>query len=165
MKKIAPSFYLVFTSRSSTLMSVGELNLILRKCYQANKSLNITGMLLYMEVRLMNKLEGRFIQLLEGNELQVQLLYDKICNDERHDKIFILASGHQKTARFNNWHMSYSNKPYSTRGYKMLDDKLFLSRYFTNNNGPAHFLKSFYNYNLQLQKEYDTRVAEFVSTT
>ena len=160
MKKIDPYFYLVFTSRSSALMSVDELNAILRKCYQANKSVNITGMLLYMEARFVNKLEGRFIQLLEGDEMQVQLLYERICKDDRHDKVFVLGSGQQTKPSFKAWSMSYSGMLHKATGFRILDCKLFESRHFTKNNGPAHFLKSFYEYNLQLQNEYAMQVAE-----
>ena len=122
-------------------------------------------MLLYMEVRLLDKLEGRFIQLIEGDELTIQLLYEKICSDERHDKVFILASGKQKQPNFNYWSMSYGHQITKSKGYKVLEDKLFQSRHFIKQKGPAHFLKSFYEYNLQLQKEYLVKVAAFSSCT
>lgn len=161
MVKPVPSYYLIFTSRASVLMTTDDLTLLLKNAFQKNQLLGITGMLLYMEIRLLSKLEGKFMQLIEGDEIQIQSLYKKICSDDRHDNILLLASGQQPTASFSNWSMSYSGNSSEYLGYKILEDKLFKSVHFQKGNGPAYFLKTFYDYNLQLQNEYALLTAGF----
>jgi len=146
--------YLIFTSRATQLMTVEALNEMQCKTYQANQSASITGMLLYMEIRLTDKLEGRFMQLIEGNENKIQLLYKKICADNQHNNILLLASGRQSVSNFSNWSMSYLGPPLEKLGYEQLEDKLFTSDEFQEGNGSAYFLKTFYNCNVSLQREY-----------
>jgi len=159
----SPSSYIIFTSRATQLMTVEGLNEMQCKTYQANQLASITGMLLYMEIRLIDKLEGRFMQLIEGNESKIQLLYKKIGTDHRHDNILLLASGKQSAANFSNWSMSYSGQPLEQLGFKLLEDTLFDGETFQEGNGPAYFLKTFYNYNVSLQKEYAIQNADFLS--
>lgn len=62
---------------------------------------NITGCLLYYE--------GEFIQYLEGNQIKVLNLFDKIKKDKRHQDISILAFGVTDSREFKDWEMAYAD--------------------------------------------------------
>ncbi|HTK17967.1 MAG TPA: BLUF domain-containing protein, partial [Mucilaginibacter sp.] len=58
-------FYLIYISTATKLMPDEELYFLLEQSRRDNEQYDITGMLLYMQSRFLNKLEGRFMQLLE----------------------------------------------------------------------------------------------------
>ncbi len=76
-----------------------ELSGILEKSRKNNASLNITGALLYCN--------GSIIQVLEGPEDTVNLLFDKIKNDQRHTQIITLFEGKVNARSFEKWSMGY----------------------------------------------------------
>jgi len=74
-----------------------EIKKILSACEKNNPSLDITGVLLYSELK--------FIQLVEGESKTLNMLYDKIKLDKRHEKVFMLSYGPIKEKSFPSWHM------------------------------------------------------------
>ncbi len=56
---------------------------MLEKARENNSRDNITGCLLYYE--------GEFIQYLEGNQVKVLTLFDKINADKRHKDVTLLS--------------------------------------------------------------------------
>lgn len=156
------SSYLVFTSRARALMSSKELLILLNKCAAKNQQKEITGMLLYMEVRFMNKLEGRFIQLIEGEEIEINLLFNYVKSDDRHDSVQLLAHGKQSNASFDKWSMSFTGTNIDNKVYQTLDQNLFQGNNFKEVDGPVRFLKTFYDYNMQLEAEFSQTIAGFI---
>ncbi|MFT6928858.1 MAG: hypothetical protein ACJAQ7_000325 [Sediminicola sp.] len=66
-----------------------------------NSANNISGCLLYYE--------GEFIQYLEGNQVKVLHLFDKISLDKRHTKVELLSHGLIENREFKNWSMAFKN--------------------------------------------------------
>lgn len=152
MNERPTSYYLVYTSLAKTLMSSAALLELLEQSQTENEQLAITGMLIYMETRFLDRFEGRFIQLIEGEKTAIIQLYEKINRDPRHQQLLLLASGEQKARNFPGWSMSFISEPIEKHGYREPDMALFEVAPFTV-DGPACFLKEFYQYNLHLRHE------------
>lgn len=78
-------------------MTLETLDDITNKSIQNNASLNITGMLLGME--------NKYMQYLEGKEEDVKKLYTKIEHDDRHHDVKLWIQGHAEVRIFNDWAM------------------------------------------------------------
>lgn len=69
-------YCLVYVSIATQKISEDDLKALLKAARANNKSADITGMLLYRD--------GFFIQAIEGEEAQVDALYNRIVQDTRH---------------------------------------------------------------------------------
>jgi hypothetical protein len=87
----------------STLSDKNEsyLRSILEACMQSNKLAEVTGMLLYQD--------GRIMQVLEGEEVVIKALYEKIQKDKRHHDVFLLDEFPIGNRSFPNWSMGFRN--------------------------------------------------------
>ncbi len=88
---------LVYVSNRMPNCTDEEIKKILASCEKNNPPLNITGVLIYSDLK--------FIQLVEGESTTLTLLYDKIKLDKRHEKVFMLSYGPIKEKSFPSWHM------------------------------------------------------------
>lgn len=96
-------FYLIYSSYAATPLTDQELTDLLTLSRQRNRFRSITGVLFYFE--------GKFIQLLEGNETDIKLLYAGIYNDPRHENISLHKEGLLTQRNFPDWTMAF--KPIS----------------------------------------------------
>ena len=92
-------FFLVYVSSATRLFSRSELVAILAYAREHNSKLGITGMLLYKG--------GNLMQVLEGEEIAVKNLYEKISRDPRHKGLIQILSGQQAARQFSDWSMAY----------------------------------------------------------
>ncbi|MEM6507120.1 MAG: BLUF domain-containing protein [Planctomycetota bacterium] len=93
-----PEIHLAYTSRSKHATSAKDLDALARQSSNNNDALGITGILLYGE--------GRFLQLLEGEEEAVKdLYYNKIVNDPRHEDCHVLITAPCGFHLFREWSM------------------------------------------------------------
>ena len=92
-------YFLIYRSETTTTLLEEELALILTQARNRNKAMDITGMLLYFD--------GKFLQLLEGEEKDVKQIYESICKDARHKSIKMLKDGNIDTRLFPGWSMSF----------------------------------------------------------
>ncbi len=92
-------FYLIYISTATREMDGGTLRDILKTSRGYNATHGITGLLLFKE--------GRFMQLLEGDETAVRELYRRILRDERHRGIATLLEGNDKERMFPGWAMAF----------------------------------------------------------
>ncbi len=94
-------FALVY--RSKAVPGFGRLQIqeMLLKARRYNESQGITGCLLYHD--------GEFLQYLEGNQIRVLKLYDKIKADPRHTNMELLSYGNRPQRRFEQWEMAYED--------------------------------------------------------
>lgn len=75
------------------------LSSILQACMRSNKLTDITGMLLYQD--------GRIMQVLEGEEVVIKALYEKIQKDKRHYDVFLLDESPISHRSFPDWSMGF----------------------------------------------------------
>lgn len=66
---------------------------------EKNKRLAITGVLLL--------LQGRFVQYIEGHAPEIDKVYHSIENDSRHNELILLDSGNIEARQFKDWSMAY----------------------------------------------------------
>lgn len=93
-------YYLIYISTAVKLLTEEELRSILIASRKKNTAKNITGLLLYSE--------GVFIELLEGDKMEVILAYKKIEIDREHKNLIILSTGESTGRIFPDWSMGYT---------------------------------------------------------
>ncbi len=141
--------YLVYVSYSSKPMFEEDLRHILEVSSRDNAKANITGMLLY--------LQGRFIQILEGSKNDIEKLYDKIIQDPRHKNPQIILEGRVVKRNFSNWNMGFKrldlNEFTELSGFQD-PDEFFTKNDINNSSHPALiFMRLFYQKNNTDYKE------------
>ena len=87
------------TTASSPATIRDDLVSILDRARFYNSTLNISGVLFYGN--------DYFFQCLEGDEKQVDQLYQKILKDKRHKNVVLLTRETITTPKFNIWDMKY----------------------------------------------------------
>ena len=75
-------FSIVYVSSAVQPFSQSELIALLESCRKNNAAAGVTGMLLYKE--------GSFMQVLEGEQTNVQQVFAKIARDPRHAGVSVL---------------------------------------------------------------------------
>lgn len=137
-------FHLVYTSHSIDPFSKKELLDLLKKSWNKNKDLEITGLLIY--------LNQRFIQVLEGEMSAVKNLFATIQQDTRHTKVTTVIEGDSPDRIFKDWSMGFKNlsEPDFTNlsGFQNLDDFFNQQKISEDSNLVLIFLQLFYNKNL-----------------
>ncbi|MFM7429455.1 MAG: BLUF domain-containing protein [Flammeovirgaceae bacterium] len=92
------TYHLVYISYAIPPSDEAEL---LNQARNHNKKEEITGMLLHVN--------GKFIQVLEGDQRKVKQLYHRIENDERHKRVTLLLEGESANRIFDKWSMGFKN--------------------------------------------------------
>ncbi len=96
-------FELIYTSITPARLSDDAVMDILTQARANNKAKNITGLLYYNG--------QRFLQIIEGSELDIEALFQSISRDDRHQDIEVLHKDYIETRSFENWHMAYEALP------------------------------------------------------
>ena len=91
-------FYLVYTSLPRIEMSKSTLEEITRISIRNNRKKGITGILL--------GIESRYLQFLEGDEEDVLQLCERIKQDPRHYELNKWVQGHSDERVFSDWSMA-----------------------------------------------------------
>lgn len=91
---------LVYVSKAVKRMKDDELTQLLQAARSFNSQHGITGLLLYDGY-------GTFIQVLEGDEIAVKTLYQKIYDDPRHTNINRVGLHYIDQRSFPDWKMGY----------------------------------------------------------
>ena len=92
--------YLVYVSKESGKLSQTDLDEILAASQNYNDANKVSGILLYVE--------GRFFQVLEGPGDEVDLLFRNISKDPRHYEATIVAQGDLDKRFFKGWNMRFN---------------------------------------------------------
>lgn len=92
---------LVYFSTATRPMTDQDLMQILETSRRNNPRDKITGMLLYGN--------GLFIQALEGEEQIVTQTYNRIQQDERHSRSFVVSKTPIASRAFGEWNMGFQN--------------------------------------------------------
>ncbi|GAA4012027.1 hypothetical protein GCM10022408_25760 [Hymenobacter fastidiosus] len=94
-------YHLIYQSRASAPFTDAELAALLLGSRTYNRHVHVTGLLLHAP-------DGRFLQILEGEEADVcQLYYAKILSDPRHYQCQVLGEGHCAERSFADWSMGF----------------------------------------------------------
>lgn len=86
-------------SVQSQVLTNQDIENMLFQIREKNKRLAITGILLLIQ--------GKFIQYIEGQSTEIDEVYDSIKKDSRHNELILLDSGKLKTRQFKDWSMAY----------------------------------------------------------
>ncbi len=100
-------YQIAYFSSATHLMSSEELHRLLDESRVHNAASDITGMLLYKE--------GNFLQILEGEELVVRQLFQKIQRDPRHKGVIVVVDEAIPGREFPDWQMAYRDLSLETR--------------------------------------------------
>jgi hypothetical protein len=91
--------HIIYMSRGVAPMSEDELRTLLQQARQDNERYQITGALVYGD--------GQFMQVIEGEEKDLALLYAKLLNDPRHTNVVKLADKYIAARSFQDWSMAF----------------------------------------------------------
>ena len=121
-------FCLIYRSVAKASFKQSEIHTMLKKARIYNDQLGITGCLLYYQ--------GEFIQYLEGHQIKVLELFDKIKKDKRHTDIELISYAERDSREFSNWEMAYEDFYGDNDQIAYL--KLLVSTFFDNPEEPAN---------------------------
>lgn len=96
---------IIYLSSATKFMSDFELNNLLEMARVNNKTKSITGLLLYID--------GDFIQIIEGNDFEVNNLYSNIQFDKRHKNIICVSDEKITKRQFPDWSMGFNATSYN----------------------------------------------------
>ena len=91
----------IYSSAAVAPFSESELTELLVAARVNNGRLGVTGILLYHE--------GSFLQALEGDELVLKSLYEKIGKDKRHHRLVTLLRRQVDARHFDQWQMGFAS--------------------------------------------------------
>ena len=137
-------YHLIYISHAVHPFTQVELEQLLTSARRNNKRLGITGMLLY--------LNEKFIQVLEGERQAIEKVMAIIELDPRHKKLSVLLEGESSERIFKTWTMGFkrlgNHEFKSMSGYENMDQ--FFDRVkVTDDSSPLLiFLRLFYQKNL-----------------
>ncbi|WP_026302643.1 BLUF domain-containing protein [Psychroflexus tropicus] len=116
--------FVSYMSSQSRVMSKKSIEEFLFQVREKNKLLTITGVLLLIQ--------GKFVQYIEGPEEEITDVYESISNDHRHTDMILLDSGDLEERQFKDWSMAY--KEVSDKQVKGIigDEELNLEDIFLN---------------------------------
>lgn len=115
--------FVSYMSSQAQVLTSQDIEQLLFQIRKKNKELSITGILLLIQ--------GKFVQYIEGETPEIDKVYEKIKVDSRHNELLLLDSGELKTRQFENWSMAYKkigdDQVKEILGYTNLNlDDLFL---------------------------------------
>ena len=120
-------FSLVYRSVAKPEFHLDLIQEMLAKAKLNNHRLGITGCLLYHQ--------GEFIQYLEGSQLRVLSLYDRIKADPRHTQVELLGYEEREGRAFASWDMAYEN--FYGENAQITHLKLLVSEYLDRQGTPG----------------------------
>jgi len=92
-------FQLIYSSAATERMPKSKLYKILLGARSRNESLDVTGLLLFVN--------GVFLQILEGERDVVSALMKKISSDPRHSSVKVIQETDVEKRTFPSWRMAY----------------------------------------------------------
>ncbi len=95
----ASLYHLGYSSTLSSPLVASELIGLLQSARKRNQELDVTGLLLHRE--------DSFFQIIEGSRQNVLAVFDRICSDQRHERITVLFEGPTAVREFSDWRMGF----------------------------------------------------------
>jgi hypothetical protein len=120
---------LIYVSTAGQYLSEQDLGALLEKAQERNARQNVTGMLLYAG--------GNFIQVLEGEEKDVEGIYSSIAKDKRNKGHIVMKKESITERNFPEWAMGFKHLQ------KEGDDKISgYSEFLNREMDPAEIVKN-----------------------
>lgn len=94
-------YTLIYSSGIESYLGDIDISSLLYAARQSNAQHKITGVLLHVN--------GKFIQLLEGEEATIKKLYEIICRDRRHKNLKVILEKEIDRRQFEGWAMGFKN--------------------------------------------------------
>lgn len=115
--------FVSYISNQAQIFTSQDIEDLLFQIREKNKRLAITGILLLIQ--------GKFVQYIEGQSSEIDKVYKKIKKDTRHNELVLLDSGDIDKRQFKDWSMAYKkvrdDEIMDILGHTKLDlDDLFL---------------------------------------
>lgn len=130
-------------------MQEEDLTYLLQESRSWNEDHQLTGMLVYLQGRFISQTEGRFMQVLEGTEHDVEEIFAKIQKDSRHHQLMVLKRDFVEQRYFQTWEMGFESvdveNHQTVKGFFPIDDNFLKKDIFKNSHIALDFLKSFYD--------------------
>lgn len=98
---MARLIHIIYSSAAKSHFGSEELLDLLGSSRSKNTSLNISGMLLHIE--------GSFLQVIEGNESDIDALFETISQDPRHGNIVTIVRESIPRRAFSDWSMGFAD--------------------------------------------------------
>jgi len=92
-------YQLTYCSKASNDVNEEVIENILETARKRNETLGVTGCLVFHK--------HAFVQIIEGEKEQIQLLYHQIKQDARHREVVLLWEGINDSRNFNDWNMAF----------------------------------------------------------
>ena len=137
-------FHIVYTSHATQAFDQLQLVDLLKQSRKYNRLWDVTGILLY--------LDGKFIQVLEGDKDIVLGVFERVKKDPRHNRVVVINEGKSESRIFKNWSMGFKKTSYSEfaaiTGFKDIDT--FFGEQTTGQHAKLllQFLELFYKQNI-----------------
>lgn len=132
-------YYLVYVSYAVKPFTERGLEKLLIHCRDNNKINAITGILLYID--------GKFVQILEGSKVKVKALFEKILKDRRHRHISRILEGPMAKRNFPGFSMGFQTMDDATftrlSGYKNIEEFFKYPEVKQEDHPAMNFLKIF----------------------
>lgn len=94
-------YHLIYQSQALVPFTDPELTALLLNSRTYNRQVHVTGLLVHTP-------DGRFLQILEGEDADVrQLYYERISSDPRHHQCQVLGEGSCVERSFADWNMGF----------------------------------------------------------
>ncbi|WP_345949242.1 BLUF domain-containing protein [Mucilaginibacter sp. PAMB04274] len=144
-------FSIIYVSKALHPMKNEDLTDLLEQSRSWNESFGITGMLLYIDGQEPGRKPGRFMQVIEGTQSDIMLLFNKIKEDRRHHQITVLHEGRTGRRHFKQWSMGFktiSDNALGREGFIDFEDAFLKNKRQPKFNMAFNYLKSFYEMKL-----------------
>lgn len=93
--------HIIYSSAATNPFEPEDLLTLLGRSRTNNASLNISGMLLHIE--------GSFLQILEGREVDIDALFETISDDPRHGNVVTIVRETIPQRAFSDWSMGFAD--------------------------------------------------------
>ncbi|MGI4886919.1 MAG: BLUF domain-containing protein [Janthinobacterium lividum] len=93
--------HVLYRSRAVRPFSDGQLTDLLEQSRAWNEPRDLTGLLVYSR-------DGHFVQIIEGDALEVHALFARILRDPRHEQVTLLSEAAGPARRFPDWRMAFA---------------------------------------------------------
>lgn len=141
-------YHIIYFSKATHIMQEEDLLLLLKQSREWNTEHKLTGMLVYMRGTSLSTDTGRFMQVLEGSQAEVEFIFNLIKEDKRHSRVTLIKHEPLNKRNFPNWQMGFKSveaEPNQViNGYFELNDEFLGSADFKRSSLALNFLRSFY---------------------